>query len=93
MQDTDNDNTSKDIAPTIYYTTKDKNIYLFAASWKAAMVNAKSLMSGKVAVKKVSLLGTCKKVKWTQSNAGLQIEMPSKLPGTTPIYVFKVALK
>ena len=93
MQDTDNDNTSKDIAPTIYYTTKDKNIYLFAASWKAAIVNAKSLMSGKVAVKKVSLLGTCKKVKWTQSNAGLQIEMPSKLPGTTPIYVFKVALK
>ncbi len=91
--ETDNDNTSKEMAPNIYYTAKDNNIFLFAASWKEAMINAKSLVGSKTAIKKVALMGNCKKVKWTQDEAGLHIQMPSKLPSTVPVYVFKLTLK
>ncbi len=91
--ETDNDNTSKEIAPAIYYTAKDNNIFLFACSWKDAMVNAKSLVGSKTAIKKVEFMGDDDKVKWSQDEEGLHIDMPKKLKSEVPIYVFKLTLK
>lgn len=93
MQDTNNDNTSKDITPDIYYTAKGNTIYMFARSWKQPNVQSKILANGKYPIAKISLLGSSKKVEWKQSENGLQIEMPTKLPDVVPVYVFKITLK
>lgn len=92
MQDTDNDNTSKKIAPDIYYTAKGNNVYLFARSWNLAEVNAKTFIGSKYKVEKVTMLGSTKPVEWKQNENGLNIKMPAKLPATLPVYVFKLTL-
>lgn len=92
MQDTDNDNTAKEIAPDIYYTAKHNNIYLFACSWKDATINSKSLIRSKTVIKKVALMGSSKKIEWKQDETGLHIHMPPKVQGAVPIYIFKLTI-
>jgi alpha-L-fucosidase len=92
MKDTDNDNTSKEIAPDIYFTSKAGTIYVFARSWKAVNMRVKTFAGGTYKIKKVALLGSSSKIKWQQNANGLQVEMPESLPNTVPVYVFKVTI-
>jgi alpha-L-fucosidase len=92
MKDTDNDNTSKEIAPDIYFTAKANTVYLFARSWKAATMSVKALAGNAYKVKDVSLLGSSSKIKWQQNAEALQVDLPGSLPNTVPVYVFKVTL-
>ncbi|WP_256009929.1 alpha-L-fucosidase [Desertivirga xinjiangensis] len=92
MQDTDNDNTSKEIHPDICYTAKNNVVYLFARSWKSEDLIANSFAGSKFTVKKVDLLGSSKSIKWMQDEQGLRINMPDKLPETVPVYVFKLTM-
>jgi hypothetical protein len=57
------------------------------------MVNAKSLVRSKTAIKKVEFMGDDDKVKWSQDEEGLHIDMPKKLKSEVPVYVFKLTLK
>ncbi len=93
MQDTDNDNTSKKIVSDVWYTAKGNNVYLFACSWKSPEIDARAFAGSKNRAGKVSLLGTSKSVKWKQDENGLHIIMPSGLPATVPVYVFKIRVK
>lgn len=92
MKDTDNDNTSKQINPDVYFTAKANTVYVFARSWKAADINVKALAADRYKIKKVSLLGTSAKIKWKQNEQALHIDMPVSLPATVPVYVFKIIL-
>lgn len=92
MPDTNNDNTAKEINPDIYFTAKDKNIYLIARSWKSSEINAKSFTQP-YPIANITLLGSTAKVAWKQDHEGLHIVMPSELPATVPVYVFKLTLK
>lgn len=90
--ETDNDNTAKDVAPDIYYTQKDKTIYLFARSWKTDNIDAKALAMSDNKIKNISLLGSKSKINWQQNTDALHIEMPSNLPEGISVYVFKVTI-
>ncbi len=92
MKDTDNDNTSKQMKPDLYFTAKDNTVYLFARSWKEASLDSKTLAGSKYKVKKVALLGSSSKIKWKQNSESLHIDMPKSLPNTVPVYVFKLTM-
>lgn len=92
MKDTDNDNTSKQIKPDVYFTAKGNTIYLFARSWKAGDINVKALAAERYKIKKVSLLGSSSKINWQQKEQVLRIVIPASLPATVPVYVFKITL-
>jgi alpha-L-fucosidase len=92
MKDNANDATSKLIHPDIYFTEKNKDIYIFACSWSESQVIVKSLASGSLTVKKIVLLGSGEKIKWTQGSDHLIINMPVSLSSTLPVYVFKVSI-
>ena len=91
--ETDNDNTVKAIVPDLLYTAKGKNIFLFARSWKAATIEAKSLAGNKYKINDISLLGSKSKIKWQQNADALHIDLPSSLPSAVPVYVFKLTIK
>ena len=92
MKDTDNDNTSKQIKPDVYFTAKGNTIYLFARSWKAGVINVKALAADRYKIKKISLLGSSSKINWQQKGQALHIDIPASLPATVPVYVFKIML-
>lgn len=92
MKDTENDNTSKEIVPDIYFTAKANTIYVFARSWKTAAMSVKTFAGNTFKVKEVALLGSSLKIKWKQGADALHIELPMSLPNTVPVYVFKVTI-
>lgn len=93
MKDAENDATSKLIFPEVSFTIKDGYVYAYVASVSEKNVLIKSLALGKhLKVKNVSRLGTEEKVKWTQTNDGLQFEMPVYSEKEIPISGFKIEL-
>ncbi|TZF82590.1 alpha-L-fucosidase [Pedobacter sp. BS3] len=94
IKDTDNDNTSKQISPDLYFSQKGDVVYLYARSWKAGKIEAKSLSTKNINIKRVELLNRSNnKLSWKQDANSLLIDVPKQLPGNLPIYVFKVISK
>ena len=94
MKDAENDATSKLIFPEVSFTTKDDYVYAYVASVTEPNVLIKALaLENQLKIKKVRMLGTKQKVKWTQTTDGLKIEMPSYSKNEIPITGFKIELK
>ena len=76
-------------AEDLRYTTKDGNLYVFtlAVPESGAKVTVPDLDAK---VKKVSLLGSAKDVKWTQEGATLTIDAPEADPNLKIALCFKV---
>lgn len=80
---------AKCTAEDIRFTTKGGVLYAFALAWpENGRLLIKSLPAG---VKDVTMLGAGK-VKWSQSAAGLSIQMPAKQP-CKHAWAFRIALK
>ena len=80
---------SKCTADDIRFTTKAGALYALALAWpENGRLLVKSLPAG---VKDVAMLGAGK-VKWSQSPAGLAIELPSKRP-CKYAWAFRISLK
>ncbi|RYG04208.1 MAG: hypothetical protein EOO07_31140, partial [Chitinophagaceae bacterium] len=92
MGKSDNDFTSKNIRPDIYFAKKGKVIYVYARSWKENNLKLKNLAKSEVNIKSVSMLGSKEKLKWQQDTDGLQVALPKKLPIAVPVYVFEVRI-
>ncbi|MGJ7033050.1 alpha-L-fucosidase [Niabella hirudinis] len=90
MGKSDNDFTSKQVAPDIYFSQKGMYVYIYARSWKQSRLLIKSMPEEKIQIKSITLLGSKKAVKWQQQKEGLAITMPAQLPAIAPVYVFKV---
>lgn len=86
------DNTAEDIR----FTTKNGNLYAFILDWPGTSVTIKSL--GKKAnlldkqIKSIQMLGDNKNLKFTQIDAGLIVQMPTKKP-CDHAYALKLTLK
>ncbi len=82
------DGTPKEIKPDIRFTAKNNIVYVFARSIKENKFTVRSITTD-YKVKKITVLGNNKEVKWTNSGSGLNIEMPITKTGL-PIYVYKI---
>ena len=84
-----NDATSISTSPELRFTAKGGDVFLFAMSWKDAVIHATSMAGMKV--KRVEMLGSTERVAWTQEGGGLSITLPRAASGAAiPIYVFRV---
>lgn len=93
MKDAENDATSKLIFPEVIFTTKDGFLYAYVCSATESNVLIKSLaLEKQLKVKKIRMLGTEQKVKWSQTNEGLKIEMPLYAENEIPVTGFKIEL-
>ncbi|MBB6238344.1 alpha-L-fucosidase [Pedobacter sp. AK013] len=86
------DGTPKSVTPDIYYTAKDKNVYVFLRSWQKPGVLLKQINKSRLSVKNIELLGNSKKIKWTINNEGLSLDLPSDYDKgiQIPVYVLKI---
>ena len=86
------DGTPQSIAPDVYYTAKNKFIYVFLRSWQTPQVILKQINKNKVLVKDISLLGNKKKIMWTSTNDELKLDLPAnfKNENNVPVYVLKI---
>jgi alpha-L-fucosidase len=80
-----NESNRKDFtADEIRFTTKGSVIYAFAMGWpeKQAVIKPLATTSSvaQVKVRNVELLGFKGKVKWTQDEKGLTVQMPAQKP-------------
>jgi len=89
VHDAEGDVTSKVILPDIYFTAKNKTVYVIARSWKSSELPIQALAAGKFQIASISMLGSKDKIKWEQKQEALQIKMPTRLPKTVPVYVLK----
>lgn len=89
MGKSDNDFTSKQTSPDIYFSQKGNTIYIYARSWKSPELVIKTLSKQQLPIKHITLLGSKLTVRWNQSPNGLVIKRPVLLPETVPVYVFK----
>ena len=78
----------KENIPDFRFTTKDNNLYIFARAIKEQKYTITSIKPSDK-VKKVSLLGTDKKVVWKQTSEGLEVTIPEISPARIPVYVLK----
>jgi alpha-L-fucosidase len=91
-----NENGRQDLtAEDVRFTTKGKTLYAFLMGWPAKQaVVAPLAAKGKLDVGKirnVELLGYKGKLKWTQDEAGLRVELPEEKPSEHAV-TLKVAL-
>jgi alpha-L-fucosidase len=91
-----NERGRKDLtAEDVRFTTKGKTLYAFVMGWPGKQAVVAPLASkGKLEVGKirnVELLGYKGKVKWTQDEGGLKVEMPEEKPSDHAV-TLKVAL-
>jgi alpha-L-fucosidase len=93
VHDADADVTSKVILPDIYFTAKEKTVYVIARSWQKPVLDVQTIKANKYDVKRVSMLGSKEKIQWQQNDQGLTLNMPKKRVDEIPVYVFKVELK
>jgi len=91
-----NENGRKDLtAEDVRFTTKGKTLYAFLMGWPGKEAVVAPLASkgaqdvGKI--RNVELLGFKGKLKWTQDEAGLKVEMPEEKPSDHAV-TLKVAL-
>lgn len=92
MGKSDNDFTSKNTRPDIYFAKKGKVIYVYARSWKEKNLKLKNLAKSEINIKSISMLGSKEKLKWQQDADGLQIALPKEFPIAVPVYVFEVRI-
>ena len=92
MKDVLNDATSQKTPADIRFTAKGNNLYVFARSWKEAVVAVQSLgldkNNGKV--KAIALLGYKGKINWKQEADALNIDVPVGFVPEIPVYTFKI---
>jgi alpha-L-fucosidase len=91
-----NEGSRKDLtAEDVRFTTKGSTLYAFVMGWPQKQAVIKSLATtGAVAqtkIRNVELLGFKGKVKWTQDDRGLAVELPEQKPCEHAI-AFKIAL-
>lgn len=75
----------------IYYTQKDKSLYVICTRWPENAIVIDHLKPSKETV--VTMLGLNKKVKWSTGEDGIVIQPPSITPAQAPCryaYVFKI---
>jgi alpha-L-fucosidase len=82
----------KEKVPDFRFTAKDNNVYIFARAIQERTYTIASIKSSDK-IKKVSLLGSDKKVVWRQTGEGLEVTVPEISPATIPVYVLKAELK
>ncbi|ARS40004.1 hypothetical protein CA265_10225 [Sphingobacteriaceae bacterium GW460-11-11-14-LB5] len=89
------DGTPKSVTPDVYYTAKDKNVYVFLRSWQKPGVQLKQINKSLLSVKNIELLGNNKKIEWTINNEGLNLNLPVdfKKGNQIPVYVLKITTK
>jgi len=87
------DGTPKDVVQDIRFTTKGKNLYVIARSWRQKEVLIKSLVKNEYRIKTVSMLGYKGRIDCTQSNIGTTVVIPAKAVRNIPIYVLKFTVK
>jgi alpha-L-fucosidase len=90
-----NERNRKELSPEdVRYTQKGSTVYAFSMGWPAGAANFAELALGGAhqvgKVRNVSLLGHAGKLKWTQSDAGLKVELPAQKPSDHAI-AFKIA--
>ena len=91
-----NERNRKDLtAADVRFTTKDSTLYAFVMGWPSGSATLPSLaLAGKNDVPKirnVELLGHRGKLKWTQDDAALKVELPDAKPSEHAV-TFKIAL-
>jgi len=86
------DGTPQSVTPDVYYTAKDKLIYVLLRSWKTPQLVLKQINNQTASVKDISLLGNKKKIKWAVTNQELKLDLPADFKDTThvPVYVLKI---
>jgi len=86
------DGTPKSITPDVYYTAKDKSVYVFLRSWQNQEVVLKQINKNNLSVKSIELLGSKKKVKWEVNEQALKLNLPAdfKNRNQIPVYVLKI---
>jgi alpha-L-fucosidase len=76
-----NENGRKDLtAQDIRFTTKGKTLYAFVMGWPGAQAAVPSLTNVAAKIVNVELLGHKGKLKWTQDDTGLKVELPEQKP-------------
>ena len=82
----------KELIPDFRFSAKDKNLYIFVRR-----ITDRNYIVGSVKptdkVKRVTLLGSNKKVSWKQSADGLVVTVPEQDPNKVPVYVLKAELE
>jgi len=86
-----NENKRKDLtAQDTRFTTKGGNLYAFVMGWPGSKAVIEPLAMGSGRVANVELLGFKGRLKWAQTQAGLEIELPEQPPCEHAI-AFKIA--
>jgi alpha-L-fucosidase len=67
-------------AEEIRFTTKGSNLYAFVMGWPAKQAVVKALSPSQFKARNVELLGFKGKVKWTQDESGLTVQLPEQKP-------------
>lgn len=63
------------------FTTKDGNLYAILLNWdKKITIKSLATTNSDIKVKSVSLLGAEEALTWTQTDKGLEVELPSEAP-------------
>ncbi len=81
----------KDNIPDFRFSTKDNNVYVFVRGINDQKYTVTSFKPTDK-VKKITLLGSNKKVSWKQTVAGLEVTVPAPDPDNVPVYVLKAEL-
>ncbi len=86
------DGTPKNIAPDVYYTSKDKVVYAFLRSWQSANVTLKQINKNKISIQNIELLGNKGKIQWALTDQVLKLNLPKdfKKGNQIPVYVLKI---
>jgi alpha-L-fucosidase len=77
----------------VRFTTKGNTLYAFVMGWpeKQAVIKPLATTGGTAKIQHVELLGFKGKIKWTQDDKGLAVEMPEQKPCDHAI-ALKIAL-
>ncbi|GGH06457.1 alpha-L-fucosidase [Pedobacter zeae] len=86
------DGTPKNITPDVYYTAKDKTVYVFLRSWQTGEVTLKQINKKNLSIKDIELLGNKNQVRWRITDQQLDLNLPVdfKKGEQIPIYVLKI---
>ncbi|WP_343521642.1 alpha-L-fucosidase [Pedobacter sp.] len=86
------DGTPKNITPDVYYTAKDKTVYVFLRSWQTGEVTLKQINKKNLSIKDIELLGNKNQVRWRITDQQLDLNLPVdfKKGDQIPIYVLKI---
>ncbi|MBO9675713.1 MAG: alpha-L-fucosidase [Sphingobacteriaceae bacterium] len=86
------DGTPKSIVPDIYYTAKNKTVYVFLRSWPSTSVKLKQINKNNLSIKNIKLLGNRNQVRWKINDQELDLNLPVdfKKGNQIPVYILKI---